>query len=80
MPRRVLGSRDARLAATVVERRPLWYCAGADAALDRPAHVRAGSSLAWLEGRLAVLQDDANFLALVDPRTGGVDSISLPPR
>lgn len=54
------------------------YAAGADAALDRPQHVRAASSVAWVGARLAVVQDDANFIALVDPATGLADAITLP--
>src|SRR5262245_26061257 len=70
--------RDPKLRAAVVSRRLLLYAAGADASLDRPAHVRAGSSLAWVGDRLAVVQDDALFLAFVDPVTARVDSIALP--
>lgn len=71
-------SRRAALAARVVNTLPLVYCDGPDAALDRPAHVRAGSSLALLGGRLAVVQDDANFLAVVEAGTWRVSAIPLP--
>jgi uncharacterized protein DUF6929 len=40
--------------------------------------VRAGSGMGWLGGRLAVVQDDASFVALVDPSTHAVHSIPLP--
>lgn len=73
-----VSHRDAKLTATVVDRRPLHYAAGADPTLDRPAHVRAGSSLAWIGGKLALVQDDANFLALVHPETAEVDAVTLP--
>ena len=66
------------LSARIVMRRPLRYRAGPDAALDRPAHVRAASSLCWVGERLAIVQDDAHFLALVDPATGLADAIALP--
>lgn len=67
------------LVARVVSRRALHYTRGADAALDRPAHVRAGSALANLgAGRLAVIQDDASFLALLDLATGRVDDVPFP--
>ena len=69
---------DPSLTARVLRRWPLLYCAGADPALDRPAHVRAGSGLAWIGGRLAVVQDDAHFLALIEPARGTVESIALP--
>jgi hypothetical protein len=68
---------DPRLRAVVVSRRPLVYDAGADAALDRPAHVRAGSGLARAAGRLVVVQDDASFLALLSP-DGTVEPVTLP--
>ncbi len=64
----------ARITRTI----PLRYAEGADAALDRPAHVRAASAVARMGGRLAVVQDDANFVALVDPATGLADAITLP--
>ncbi|MBP6772630.1 MAG: hypothetical protein KA154_06485 [Gemmatimonadaceae bacterium] len=71
--------RDPSLRAEVVARVPLHYTDGADESLDRPAHVRAGSSLAWLDDHLALVQDDANFIALVHPRDGHVQAIALPP-
>ncbi len=71
-------TRDPSLSAIVVDQRPLFYADGADPSVDRPAHVRAGSSLAWVPGGLAVIQDDANFLAVIDPSSGGARSITLP--
>ena len=69
---------DPALAVRIVREVPLRYADGADAALDRPAHVRAGSGLAWVGDRLAVVQDDANFIALVDPASGLASSVVLP--
>jgi hypothetical protein len=69
---------DPALAAVVVARAPLYYAEGADASLDRPAQVRAGSSLAWVPGGIALIQDDANFVALVDPDGPRVRAILLP--
>lgn len=69
---------DPALRARVVRMVPLLYAEGADDALDRPAHVRAGSGLAWVGGALAVIQDDAHFLALVDPATGLCRAVTLP--
>src|SRR5688572_15467550 len=77
MTRTVTGRQDAALHARVVRTTELRYAAGADAALDRPAHLRAGSGIAWVGGRLAVVQDDAAFLAWVDPATGLADSLPL---
>lgn len=71
-PPLVTAIADPRLAAVVVSRVPLRYRDGADPSLDRPAHVRAGSSLAWVPGGIALVQDDANFIAVADPRDGGL--------
>ena len=69
---------DPALRARVTERTPLRYADGSDASLDRPAHVRSASSLAMFGGRLAVVQDDANFVAFITLTDGRVDSIALP--
>lgn len=69
---------DPTLAARVVRRTPLRYRDGPHAGLDRPGHVRAGSGLAHVGGRLVVVQDDANFLAVVDPDSGEADAVPLP--
>lgn len=69
---------DASLQATLVSRRPLHYSHGADAASDRPAHVRAASSLAWIGDRMAVIQDDAHFVAMIRPDDAEVHAIALP--
>lgn len=72
-------TRHQSLKATVINRKPLYYTKGADSLLDRPPHVRAGSSLTWFGNYLAVVQDDSNFLVLINPETFEVDSIPLPP-
>lgn len=74
-PRAILP--DPRLTARILRTAPLLYTEGADPELDRPAHVRAGSGIAWVGDRLAVVQDDAAFLALVDPVTAEVRAIAL---
>lgn len=74
-----VGRHDPSLVARVTRRIPLHYTHGADPALDRPPHVRAGSGIAWLGERLAVVQDDASFLVLVHPDTLHVDAVTLPP-
>lgn len=56
---------DPSLAARVIARAPLRYAAGASEGDDRPAHVRAGSALVRIGPRLAVVQDDAAFVAVV---------------
>jgi hypothetical protein len=74
----IASFQDTALAATVLSKAPLHYSEGADISLDRPRHVRAGSSLAWFGNRLAVIQDDAHFIALIDPNNGRIDALSLP--
>ena len=81
LPPLVVSRQDPGLGARVVREVQLFYADGADAALDRPAYVRAASGLARVTTpageRLAVVQDDANFIALVDPTTGLAESIPL---
>ncbi|HYW30399.1 MAG TPA: hypothetical protein VE869_02750 [Gemmatimonas sp.] len=69
---------DPELRAVVVRQVPLRYADGADPSVDRPAHVRAGSSLARVPDGIALVQDDANFIAIVDPLTGLARAIALP--
>lgn len=78
MASRIAARFDPELVARIVDRRVLSYSAGPDPSLDRPAHVRAGSGLAAFGDRLVVVQDDASFVALVDPRSGRVDAVPLP--
>ncbi len=68
---------DERLTARIAERRPLLYTAGASAHEDRPAHVRAASGIVWLGREMALVQDDADFVALVDPVTRAVRALPL---
>ncbi len=73
------ASLDPSRGARVVARRALLYSRGPAPALDRPPHVRAGSSLVALgDGRLAVIQDDACFLAVVDPASGAAVDVPFP--
>ena len=72
------GSADPALEARIVEQHALYYQDGAQLAADRPAHVRAASSLARVPAGIAVVQDDANFVALIDVATAGVTAIDLP--
>jgi hypothetical protein len=62
MPRAQL---DPALSLRVISVRELRYNAAAPLGDDRPAHVRAASGLAFTGGRLAVIQDDAAFIAYV---------------
>ena len=78
MTRKVVSTLDKALGARIVRRVELHYSEGADASVDRPGHVRAASSMAWVGNRVALVQDDVNFVALVDPETGLADPITLP--
>ena len=66
------------LIARIVSSTPLFYEGGAITALDRPAHVRAASGIAWIDDNFVIVQDDVNFIALVDSRTEKVTAITLP--
>lgn len=74
----VTAARDDRISAVVVEQRALSYVDGADPATDRPAHVRAGSGLAAVPGGIALIQDDANFIAFLPSDGGSPHAIQLP--
>ena len=67
---------DAALGVRVISVRELRYDAAASLGDDRPAHVRAASGLAFVGGRLAVIQDDAAFIAYVS--SGEVSALALP--
>lgn len=71
--------RDPGLAAIVTSSVPLLYDEGADPSVDRPSHVRAGSGLARIRGGIALIQDDANFVALIERAPMRVRALSLHP-
>ena len=73
------GTWAPNMRARIVSRRALHYSDGADKKLDRPEHVRAASGIARFGGRLAIIQDDANFVALLDPKSKVVRDVALPP-
>jgi len=73
-----IATHDATLQAVVISRLPLHYATGEDTAQDRPAHVRAASSITWIDHRIALVQDDTNFIALLQPGDGSVHPIALP--
>lgn len=62
----------------MVARRAMRYRDGASQKEDRPPHVRAASGLSAFCERLAVIQDDANWLALIDADQQ-VTAVPLPP-
>jgi hypothetical protein len=63
--RTLIARLDPALGVRVVGVRALRYSAAAETADDRPPHPRAASGLAWLRGRLLVIQDDAAFVAAI---------------
>jgi hypothetical protein len=67
---------DPALRVRVIGVRELRYDAAAPLGDDRPEHVRAASGLAFTGGRLAVIQDDAAFIAYVGG--GEVTALALP--
>ena len=69
---------DPGLHAVVLSRTPLRYAEGAHPPSDRPAQVRAGSGLTWIGKHLALIQDDANFVALIDTASMAVAAVALP--
>jgi len=76
--RKIVARHDPTLGARVVGRGPLRYAEGPDPALDRPAHVRAGSSLAKIKDYTVVIQDDANFVALLSADGRQALALALP--
>lgn len=78
MVKKIHASFDKNLSARIVARTPLTYANEAEPDTGRPPHVRAASSLAPLREQLAVIQDDARFLAVVEPKRHSATSISLP--
>jgi hypothetical protein len=80
MVTRVVARRDETLGARIVARRALRYASGPEFREDRPGHVRAGSGLVRFGSGLAVVQDDSDFVALIDSASGEVRSVALPRR
>jgi hypothetical protein len=74
-PKTLRACEDARLSALLIWRRALHY------AQPELGHVRAASGLCWFQEQLAIVQDDALRLALLDPRAAtGATAIDLPLR
>lgn len=58
--------------------RALWYTEGAEGVAERPAFVRAGSGMCKIGRWLVVVQDDVNFMALIDSEGDAVRCVALP--
>lgn len=69
---------EPRWKARVVARHEMTYREGPSDDDDRPPHVRAASGLSAFREYLAVIQDDANWLALIDSDQQ-VTAVPLPP-
>lgn len=69
---------DPQLTAHVTGKLAMVYEEGPSDEEDRPAYVRAASALSGFREYLAVIQDDANWLALVDAEQR-VTAVPLPP-
>lgn len=67
-----------RLQAHVTRQLPMVYDDGPCDIQDRPPHVRAASGLSAFKEYLAVVQDDANWLALIDANDR-IHAVPLPP-
>ena len=72
------GCGGPSLQASVIDCSALSYAAGADVTLDRPAHVRAASEVVWRGDELVVVQDDALWLATLQPGQARVEALALP--
>jgi hypothetical protein len=78
MNRHFCATEEPRWQARVIAANDLIYHDGSSDDSDRPPHVRAASGLSAFRECLAVIQDDANWLALVDADQQ-VTAVPLPP-
>ena len=78
MTQHLTARHDPELQARIVRRVPMRYQQEADSVVDRPPYVRAASGLTWFRDYLAVVQDDSNWLALIDT-DDSVHAVPLPP-
>ena len=78
MVRHFKAVREPRWKAQVIARHEMTYREGPSDEDDRPPHVRAASGLSAFREYLAVIQDDANWLALIDAEQQ-VTAVPLPP-
>jgi hypothetical protein len=78
MTQQFVAIEEPRWRARVVARHEMIYREGPSDDDDRPPHVRAASGLSAFREYLAVIQDDANWLALIDSDQQ-VTAVPLPP-
>lgn len=74
----IQAKEEKSLVAEVVSRTPLRYEDEVDGKLERPPHVRAASGMTPFYEHLAIIQDDASFLALVDPKSHTTKTVVIP--
>ncbi|HVF83163.1 MAG TPA: hypothetical protein VM913_03210 [Sphingomicrobium sp.] len=72
------AAEEPRWKARVIARHEMTYRDGPSDEDDRPPHVRAASGLSAFRECLAVIQDDANWLALIDADQQ-ITAVPLPP-
>lgn len=73
----LIAKLDDRAVAILDELTPLRYSAAPSASEDVPAHVRSASALRRARGRLVIVQDDVNVLAVRD-EDGEICAVLLP--
>lgn len=78
MPTQITAQYESALKARIVRRIPLLYADDPNPHVERLPYVRAGSSLTCFHEYLAVVQDNANFVALINLSTGRAQSLALP--
>lgn len=74
----IVAAQDPALSARVLKARPMVYADDPSDERDRHPHVRAASGIAFFREYLAIVQDDANWLALIDA-DDSVHALPLPP-
>lgn len=78
MPPQITARHDSALQARIVRRTPLYYDDDPAPELERPPYVRAGSSLTCIAEYVVVVQDNTNFIALIDVSRSRATSLPLP--
>jgi hypothetical protein len=78
MTKHFRATEEPRWQAQVIAAHALTYRDGPSDKCDRPPHVRAASGLSAFREYLAIIQDDANWLALID-RDQQITAVPLPP-
>ncbi len=78
MPPQIVSRPDPELKARIVRRIPLLYDDEPNPEMERPPYVRAGSSLTYFHDYIVVIQDNANYAALITLDTGRARSLALP--